>query len=89
MKRDVKPDWKLVNDIGFFMLEGHNLPKKALAYLEMNVKFYPNHSESHLALGNYYLAQKDKSEAIRYYKKAVEIDSNQAAQIKLKELGEK
>ena len=89
MKRDVKPEWELVNDISFFMLEGHNLPKKALAYLKMNLEFYPNHSKSHLALGNYYLVQKDKPEAIRYYKKAVEIDGNQAAQIKLKELGEK
>lgn len=86
MKREVKPDWNLINDIGSFMLEGHKLPKKALAYLEMNAEFYPNDSKSFLALGNYHLTQKNQSEAIRYYKKAVEIDENQEAQIKLKEL---
>lgn len=86
MKREIKPEWQLLNDIGFFMLDGHNLPKKALAYLEMNANFYPNESKSFVALGNYFLSQKDKLEAIRYYKKAVKIDANQDAQTKLKEL---
>ncbi|WP_430409781.1 alpha/beta hydrolase-fold protein [Kordia sp.] len=88
LKREVKPDWQLLNDLGFFMLDGHNLPKKALAYLEMNADFYPNESKSFVALGNYFLSQKKKSEAIRHYKKAIEIDKNQDAQAKLKELGE-
>jgi predicted alpha/beta superfamily hydrolase len=86
MKRDLKPDWDLVNDIASFMLEGHNLPKKCLAYLEMNAKFYPSYSKSYVALGNYHLSQKDKSEAIRSYKKAVEVDGNEDAKAKLKEL---
>lgn len=89
MKREIKPDWQLLNDIGFFMLDGHNLPKKALAYLEMNANFYPNESKSFVALGNYFLSQKNKSAAIKYYKKAVGIDANQEAQAKLKELEEK
>ncbi|MEP2935774.1 MAG: alpha/beta hydrolase-fold protein [Gilvibacter sp.] len=87
LKREVKPDWQQINDIGFFMLDGHNLPKKALAYLEMNADFYPDESKSFVALGNYFLSQKNKSEAIKYYKKAVEIDGNQDAQAKLTELG--
>ncbi|PZX57821.1 alpha/beta hydrolase [Algoriphagus chordae] len=86
MKREVKPDWELLNQIGSFMLDGHNLPEKALAYLELNADFYPNESKSFVALGNYFLSQKNNSEAIKYYKKAVEIDANQEAQAKLKEL---
>lgn len=86
MKREVKPDWQLLNDIGFYMLEGHKLPKKALAYLEMNAAFYPNESKSFLALGNFYLSRKNKSEAIKHYKKAVEIDGNEEALSKLKEV---
>lgn len=89
MKRDVKPQWQLVNDVGLFMLEGHNFPKRALAYLEMNVHFYPDESKSHVALGNYYLLQKDKTTAIKYYKKAIEIDGNQDAQAKLEALDKK
>ena len=88
MKREVKPEWELLNQVGFFMLDGHNLPKKALAYLELNADFYPNESKSFVALGNYFLSQKNKSEAIKYYKKAVGIDANQEAQTKLKELGQ-
>ena len=85
-KREAKPDWELVNDIASFMLEGHNLPKKSLAYLEMNAQFYPNYSKTYVALGNYHLTQKDKTEAIANFKKAVEIDGNQDAKIKLEEL---
>tara|TARA_R110002072_G_C7879808_1_gene527929 strand:- start:28 stop:1251 length:1224 start_codon:yes stop_codon:yes gene_type:complete len=88
MKREVKPEWELLNQVGFFMLDGHNLPKKALAYLELNADFYPNESKSFVALGNYFLSQKNKSEAINHYKKAVGIDGNQEAQTKLKELGQ-
>lgn len=87
MGREMKPDWGLVNDVGSFMMDGHNLPEKAKAYFEMNVHFYPEDSKSYVALGNYYLLEKDKSAAIMNYKKAVEIDNNQEAQNKLKELG--
>lgn len=87
MKREVKPDWQLINDIGLYMLEGHNLHKKALAYFEMNVDFYPNESKSFVALGNYYLARNKKSKAILNFEKAFKIDGNEEAQIKLKELG--
>ena len=86
MKRKVKPDWEFLNQVGFFMLDGHNLPKKALAYLELNADFYPNEWKSFVALGNYFLSQKNKAEAIYNYKKAVGIDGNQEAQAKLKEL---
>lgn len=86
MKREMKPDWQLVNDIGSFMLEGHKLPKKALAYLEMNVHFYPDNSKSYVALGKYYQSQKDKAAAKVQYQKAVEIDGNEEAKSKLGEL---
>ena len=70
------------------MLDVHKLPNKALAYLELNADFYPNESKSFVALGDYFLSQKNKLEAIKYYKKAVGIDANQEAQTKLKELGQ-
>jgi len=84
MKREMKPDWALVNEIATFMLEGHDLPKKALAYLEMNAYFHPNNSKSFVALGDFYMSQKDKDDAISNYKKAIEIDNNKDAQQKLK-----
>ena len=80
MKREVKPDWELLHQIGFYMLDGHNLPEKALAYLELNAEFYPNQSKSFVALGNYFLSQKNKSEAMKHFTKAVEMDGNHEAQ---------
>ncbi|MDG5491787.1 alpha/beta hydrolase-fold protein [Psychroserpens sp. SPM9] len=88
MKREVKPDWALINDVGFYMLDGHNLPEKALAYLEMNLDFYPNESKTYVALGKYYLTQKDKLVAISYFEKAIEIDNNQEALVQLKKLSD-
>lgn len=85
-KREVKPDWQFINDVGFFMLTGHNLPKKALAYLEMNLKFYPEESRSHVAMGDFYVLRKKEKEAAVHFNKAIEIDGNSEAQKKLKGL---
>lgn len=68
------------------MLTGHNSPKKALAYLEMNLKFYPEESRSHVAIGDFYLLRKNKKEAATHFSRAIEIDGSPEAQKKLEEL---
>ncbi|WP_299442406.1 alpha/beta hydrolase-fold protein [uncultured Aquimarina sp.] len=83
MNREIKPDWALVNDIGSFMLEGHKLPKKALAYYEMNLDFHPDNSNSYLALGKFHAAEKNKVKAIEYFTKAIEMDGNKEAKTEL------
>jgi hypothetical protein len=85
-KREVKPDWRFVSEVGFFILTGHNLPKKALAYLEMNLKYHPNESRSYVAMGDYFTMQNKKRDAIEYFEKAIEIDGNKDAQTKLNKL---
>ncbi|UZR99402.1 alpha/beta hydrolase-fold protein [Chondrinema litorale] len=86
LKREMKPDWQFLNDVGFFMLSGHNAPQKALGYLEMNLKYYPDESRTYVALGNFYMQQSEQDKAISYFEKAVSIDGNKEAQSKLKEL---
>lgn len=86
MKREVKPGWELVNDVGLHLLQDRILLKRALAFFEMNVHFYPDESRSYVALGNYYMSQKEKPVAIEYYNKAIEIDGNENAKIKLEQL---
>lgn len=86
LKRKVAPDWDLVNDIATYMLQGHKLPKKALAYLEINLHFHPKKSKTYVALGNFYLHQKNKEKAIENFKKAVAIDNNASALQKLRNL---
>ncbi|HHE65442.1 MAG TPA: hypothetical protein ENL09_05400 [Bacteroidetes bacterium] len=85
-KREVKPSWRFINEVGFFILTAHNLPNKARAYLEMNLKYYPKESKSYVAMGDFYTMQNKKSEAIKYFEKAIEIDGNKDAQTKLNEL---
>lgn len=85
-KREVKPDWQFINDVGFFILTSHKLPKKAQAYLEMNLKYYPEESRSYVAMGDYYTMRNKKEEAIKHFKKAIEIDGNKDAQTKLDSL---
>ncbi|MEP0265082.1 alpha/beta hydrolase-fold protein [Dokdonia sp.] len=87
-KREVKPEWQFINDVGFFILTSHKLPKKAQAYLEMNLKYYPDESRSYVAMGDYYTKQKKKDEAIEYFEKAIKIDGNKEAQTKLNVLKE-
>lgn len=86
MGREMKPDWQLVNDIASFMLEGHDFPEKALAYLKMNVDFHPDNSNSYVALGDFYVKEDENEEAIKSYKKAIEIDGNEEAKRKLKKI---
>ena len=87
MKREMKPDWQFVHDVAFFMQEPHDLPRKAKAYLDVLVHFYPDESRTYVALGNFYLKEKEKKEAIANFKKAVTIDGNEDAKKKLKSLG--
>jgi len=82
-KRKVKPEWQFINDVGFFILTSHKSPKKARAYLEMNLKFYPEKSESHVAMGDFHTMRNKKKEAIKYFEKAIEMDGNKDAQTKL------
>jgi len=85
-KRDVKPEWEFINDVGFHILSSHDAPKRAQAYLEMNLKFYPSESRTYVAMGDFYVMTKNKKEAIINFEKAIEIDGNTAAQTKLDKL---
>ena len=82
-KRDVKPDWQFINDVGFHILSAHNAPKRAKAYLEMIIKFYPKESRSYVAMGKFHVITKNKKEAIANFEKAIKIDGNVNARIKL------
>lgn len=85
-KREMKPDWQFVNDVAFYILEAHDMPKKAKAFLDINLHYYPNESRTFVAIGDFYLKEKNKKEAVKQYKIAVDIDSNLDAKKKLKKL---
>ncbi|MEM5566987.1 alpha/beta hydrolase-fold protein [Psychroserpens sp. AS72] len=85
-KREVKPEWQFINDVGFHILSSFNAPKRAQAYLEMNIKFYPNESRSYVAMGDFYVMTNKKKEASTHFEKAIEIDGSVDARVKLAKL---
>ncbi len=86
MKREIRPDWQFVNDVGMFMLTGHDAPDKAVSYLQLNLHYYPDSSKTHVALGKFYATHGRLDEASRYYERAVELDGNSEARDSLQVL---
>ena len=72
-KREMRPDWQFVNDVGLFMYSGHKSPEKAIAYLDMNLKYYPGDVRSYVALGDLHSTLGNAAKAIGYFEKAVEM----------------
>ena len=52
----------------------------------MNLQFYPYESRTYVAMGDFYVMTKNKKEAITNFEKAIEIDGNADAKIKLDKL---
>lgn len=78
----VVPPEAFINYFGSDALD-KNQYKKAEALLKMNIENYPNSEKVHEAYADFLLTQKDTSNAITYYKKAMAIKSNAATEQKL------
>jgi tetratricopeptide (TPR) repeat protein len=64
-----------------------NKADDAIAWLQLNVEFYPKSSATYAALGQAYARKNDTANAIKNYEKAVELDpNNQPAKRQLEQL---
>jgi hypothetical protein len=64
-----------------------NKADDAIAWLQLNVEFYPKSSATYAALGQAYARKNDTPNAIKNYEKAVELDpNNQPAKRQLEQL---
>ena len=64
-----------------------NKADDALAFLQVNVEFYPNSAPTYAALGQAYARKNDKDSAIKNLEKAVQLDpNNQLAKRQLEQL---
>lgn len=80
-------DWISMNFLAQQLLNLKRL-EEAAAIAENNVNEFPDKDLINLTMGNIYLAQQRKQEAIRYFKKALEITPGyEEARNRLKELG--
>jgi CubicO group peptidase (beta-lactamase class C family) len=76
-----------INGLGLGFMRAKKLPK-ALAYLKLNVEFYPNSWNTYDSLAEAYMANGDKELAIANYKKSLEMNpKNTNATEALKKLG--
>jgi hypothetical protein len=68
-------------------LNAANKPDDALAFLRLNMEFYPNSAPTYGMIGQAYMRKNDKENAIKNFEKAVELDpNNQAAKRQLEQL---
>jgi CubicO group peptidase (beta-lactamase class C family) len=73
MRDDVQLYEGLINSRGYFLLRRRK-PDKAVELFKFNVFAFPNSSNACDSLAEAYSSMDDKENAIRYYKKALEID---------------
>lgn len=88
--KKASPDFKLdeerVNAWGYLLINEGHFPE-AVAIMKLNTEMYPNSTNAWDALGEAYRSAGNTGEAIRSFRKAVEVDPhNTAVQAKLKEL---
>ena len=68
-------------------LTNANKPDDALAFLQLNAEYYPNHAPTYGGMGQAYLQKNDKENAIKNFEKAVLLDpNNQPAKRQLEQL---
>jgi tetratricopeptide (TPR) repeat protein len=79
------PPEDMVNQMGYYLLQ-INLPERAYAAFNLNIKNYPNSSNTYDSMGDYYDHQKNKAKAIEYYTKALKMKENPDTRKKLEKL---
>ncbi|MGN6532234.1 MAG: hypothetical protein ACTHK0_10835, partial [Ginsengibacter sp.] len=84
----VNPAEDLVNGLAYYSLNTKQFTKAEYLF-KMNVSNYPESSNAFDSLGDFYLETNDQINAVKYYKKALEITEIPETRKKLKELEDK
>lgn len=74
----------MINNFGISLIT--RIPKTAFAFLQLNIKNYPNSYNVYDSMGDYYDAAKDKTKAIEYYRKALTLKEFPDTRSKLNKL---
>ncbi|GAB3517171.1 hypothetical protein GCM10027442_36060 [Emticicia fontis] len=90
IREEIKPllrNYSELNAYGYVLLAQKRYPQ-AIAVLELNTNVYPQEANTFDSLAEAYLIAGDKKQALYYYEKALQIDSNLvSAKEKVAELG--
>ena len=85
MGYDVKPPEALMNQLGYTFLQEKDY-ERAKFFFETNINFYPNNFNVYDSMGDYYLTVGKKTEAVNYFKRALQLKSTAEIREKLKKL---
>jgi Predicted hydrolase of the alpha/beta superfamily len=84
----VKAPEDLMNHMGYNALESKQF-KKAERFFKYNIDSYPDSYNAYDSMGDYFNAIRDKSNAIKYFEKALSIKENPDTRTKLEKLQSK
>ncbi|HTH54690.1 MAG TPA: alpha/beta hydrolase-fold protein [Cyclobacteriaceae bacterium] len=82
---EMLPQESLVNSLGYAFM-GEHMPDKARVMFEMNTRNYPRSANVHDSMGEYYLHQKDTTNAIDQFNQALALADSPTTRDKLKKL---
>ncbi len=81
----VLPNEQMINGMGYQLLQMKK-PEYAFAFFDLNIKNYPNHANVFDSMGDYYLAQADTINAIKFFEKAISMGDLAYSKDKLEQL---
>ena len=67
---------EMLNGYGYMNMQ-MGQPKKAFMFFEMNIKYNPTSANAYDSMADYYEAQNDITNALRFVEKAVELSNDQ------------
>jgi len=82
---EVLPDESKINEIGYLYIAKEEY-ERAEAFLQLNVNNFPESSNAHDSMGDWYVAVGKNEDAKKSFSKAVEIDGSPGSKTKLDEL---
>ncbi|MDB5153062.1 MAG: alpha/beta hydrolase [Mucilaginibacter sp.] len=81
----ILPPEDMLNSLGYYCLQS-NMPERAYAAFDLNIKNYPDSFNVYDSMGDYYDHQKNKDKAIEYYTKSLKVKDNPDTKKKLDKL---
>lgn len=76
---------ELFNMLGYMALESEQ-PKKAFAFFQMGIQYYPESPNAYDSMADFYLSRKDNANALLHLKKAYDLSGNETYLIKMEKI---
>ena len=85
MGYNITPDEWNINRFGYQFLQQKDFERSKM-FFQINIDYYPQNFNCYDSMGDYYLGINDKTNAMRYFKKALSLKYRQDIKEKLEKL---